>query len=297
MLAGSYADFKSYTDITNMQKMLTKTRSLTYNQHFVMRWFYAPSIKHIGPMLIWAKLLLLLLLIGCDRKDANDCIQSAGNTISQEVPVVAFNRILVEQGLNMVLIQDSVPKVVVQTGENLIPDIKVQVVDKQLQLRNENDCNFFREYGLTTIYVSSPNVSEIRSSTQGEIRSEGTFKVDKLKVYSENFRNNEYLTSGEFYLDVDTKEFQLIFNGVSNMFIHGRTEQLNITMASGNGRFEGKDFTVENADIYHRSSNDVIVNVVGLLKADLYGTGDLIAVKRPATEEVTEHYKGKYIVQ
>src|SRR5690606_24093260 len=132
---------------------------------------------------------------------------------------VAFNRILVEQGLNMVLIQDSVPKVVVQTGENLIPDIKVQVVDNQLQLRNENDCNFFREYGLTTIYVYSPNISEIRSSTQGEIRSEGTFTVDKLKVYSENFRNNEYLTSGEFYLDVDTKEFQLIFNGVSNMFI------------------------------------------------------------------------------
>lgn len=277
--------------------MLTKTRSLTSNPQSVMSWFYAPCIKHIGPMRTWAKLLLLLLLMGCDSKDANDCIQSAGNTIKQEVPVTAFNRILVEQGLNMVLIQDSLPKVVVQTGENLIPDIKVQVVEGQLQLRNENDCNFFREYGLTTIYVSSPNISEIRSSTQGEIRSEGTFTVDKLKVYSENFRNNEYLTSGEFYLDVDTKEFQLIFNGVSNMFIQGRTEQLNITMASGNGRFEGKDFTVENANIYHRSSNDVIVNVVGLLKADLYGTGDLIAVKRPATEEVTEHYKGKYIVQ
>src|SRR5690606_30800121 len=167
-----------------MQKMLTKSRSLTSNPHFVMSWFYVPSIKHIGPMRTWVKLLLLLLLMGCDSKDANDCIQSAGNTIRQEVPVVAFNRILVEQGLNMVLIQDSVPKVVVQTGENLIPDIKVQVVDNQLQLRNENDCNFFREYGLTTIYVYSPNISEIRSSTQGEIRSEGTFTVDKLKVYS-----------------------------------------------------------------------------------------------------------------
>lgn len=248
-------------------------------------------------MRTWATFLIFLLLIGCDSEDTNDCLQSAGTTIKQEVAVSSFNRILVEQGVNMVLIQDSVPRVVVQTGENLMPDIKVQIVEGQLQLRNENDCNFFRDYGLTTIYVYSPDVSEIRSSTQGEIRSQGTITVDKLKVYSENYRNNEYLTSGEIYLTVNTQDFQLVFNGVSNMYIQGMAKQLTVTMASGNGRFEGRDFIVENANIYHRSSNDVIVNVEGLLKADLYGTGDLIAVKRPATEEVTEHYKGKYIVE
>src|SRR5690606_25322520 len=160
-----------------------------------------------------------------------------------------------------------------------------------------NDCNFFRDYGLTTIYVSSPNITEIRCSTQGEIRSEGTLTVDKLRVYSENFRNNEYLTSGEIYLTVDTQDFQLVFNGVSNMYIQGKSKNLNITMASGNGRFEGRDFEVENANIYHRSSNDVIVNVSGVLKADLYGTGDLIAVKRPASKEVNQHYKGQYILE
>ncbi len=254
-------------------------------------------LKYIGSISRWTALLTLFLLMGCDSEDANDCIQSAGTTIEQQVSVEAFDRILVERNVNMVLRQDSIAKVVIRTGENLLPDIKVQVVDGQLQLINENDCNFFRDYNLTTIYVTSPDITEIRCSTQGEIRSEGIITLDKLRVYSENFRNNEYLTSGEIYLNVDTQDFQLVFNGVSNMHIQGKSKQLNITMAAGNGRFEGRDFAVENATIYHRSSNDVIVNVAGNLKADLYGTGNLIAVKRPATEEVTKHYKGEYIVE
>lgn len=253
--------------------------------------------KYIIALRYWTALVCFFFLIGCDDKSVNDCIQSAGTTIEQQVEVAPFDRILIERNLHMVFTQENEAKVVIKTGENLLPDIKVQVVDGQLQLRNENQCNFFRDYGLTTIYVSSPDITEIRSSTQGDVRSQGIITVDKLRVYSENFRNNEYLTSGEFYLNVHANDFQLVFNGVSNMYIQGQSKQLNITMASGNGRFEGRDFEVENANIYHRSSNDVIVNVTGHLKADLYGTGDLIAVKPPASKEVNQHYKGQYILE
>lgn len=247
------------------------------------------------------KILMILSICvftySCDNEDTNDCLQSAGNTIEQIVPVTPFSRILVEQGVNMVLRQDSVFNVTVQTGENLMADIQVEVKDGQLQLRNENSCNFFREYGLTTVYVTSPDISEIRSATQGEIRSDGLITVDKLTVYSENYRHNDYLTSGEIYLDVSANDFQLVFNGISNIYITGKAKQMTINMASGNGRFEGRNFAVENASIYHRSSNDLIVNVADLLKADLYGTGNLISVKQPATTEVTEHYKGEFIIE
>src|SRR5690606_31052607 len=112
-------------------------------------------IKHMASTHTWAALTTLLLFFGCDSESANDCIQSAGTTIRQEITVPTFNRILVERDLNMVLRQDSVAKVVIETGENLMPDVRVKVADGQLQLINENDCNFFRDYGLTTIYVSS----------------------------------------------------------------------------------------------------------------------------------------------
>lgn len=256
-----------------------------------------PLHPYMAAFLKVITLTICVLMHGCDTQDANDCIQSAGSTIEHQVSVAPFSRILVEAGVSMVLRQDSVYSVRVQTGENLLRDIHVEVIEGQLQLRNENNCNFFRSYGLTTVFVSSPDVSEIRSATEGEIRSEGTLRLDKLKVYSENYRHNDYLTSGEIFLDLHTEDFQLVFNGISNIYISGQAKQMTINMASGNGRFEGRDFSVANANIYHRSSNDLIVNVEGLLKADLYGTGNLIAVKPPDTAQVTEHYKGKFIIE
>lgn len=124
-------------------------------------------INYIGFMRFWTGIAVLLLVVGCDSVDANDCLQSAGSVVQQQVVVPSFDRILVERGVNMVLIQDSVPRVVVQSGENLLADIQVQVIEGQLELINENDCNFFRDYNLTTIYVYCPDIDQIRSSKIG----------------------------------------------------------------------------------------------------------------------------------
>src|SRR5699024_8710712 len=120
-------------------------------------------------MRFWTGIAVLLLVVGCDSEDANDCLQSAGAVVQQQVVVPSLDRIVVGRGVSMVLIQDSVPRVVVPSGDDLLADIQVQVIEGQLELINENDCNFFRDYNLTTIYVYCPDIDQIRSSTQGEI--------------------------------------------------------------------------------------------------------------------------------
>ncbi|QLE01772.1 DUF2807 domain-containing protein [Galbibacter sp. BG1] len=246
---------------------------------------------------ILSVLLLGTALTSCDSENANDCIQSSGKIIKEERAVTPFSRILVNEEISLVLKQDSVYKVEVESGENLLNDIDVEVVENQLVLTNHNICNFFREYNNTTVYVSTPTISEIRSATQRDIISDGVLESEKLVVYSENYQNNEYLTSADFYLEVNVKSFQMVFNGISNMNISGEATNLNINMASGNGRFEGRGLSVENANIYHRGSNDIIVKASKTLSGDIYSTGDLISIGRPETVEVTEHYKGKLIIE
>ncbi|MCM5661495.1 head GIN domain-containing protein [Galbibacter mesophilus] len=241
--------------------------------------------------------LLGFLITSCDSKDANDCIQASGKTIREERNITPFSRILVNEEVSVVIKQDSIYKVEVQSGENLLNDIKVEVVNDQLILTNNNICNFFREYNNTTIYITAPNLTEIRSATQRDIRSDGILKVDNLALLSENYLNNEYLTSANFYLEVEAESLRMVFNGISNVFINGKAKNLNINMASGNGRFEGRNFLVENANIYHRGSNDLIVNASTSLKGDIFSTGNVILVGQPETVEVTEHYKGKLIIE
>ncbi|WP_342155892.1 head GIN domain-containing protein [Joostella sp. CR20] len=242
-------------------------------------------------------MLTIVLFCACNSEDANNCIQSAGSIIKEERVVDAFTRVLVNEGISLVVKQGEEFKVEVESGENLLNDIEATVEGNQLVLTNNNVCNLFRDYELTTIYVTAPNFTEIRSATQREVRSEGVITGDKLIVYSENYQNNEYLTSATISLNVDVNTFQIVFNGISNIFMEGKATNLSINFASGNSRFEGRDFPVENATIYHRSSNDIIVNASTTLKGDIYSTGDVISVGSPENIAINEHYKGKLIIE
>ena len=88
-----------------------------------------------------------------------------------------FDKILVNRDIELIVKDDVNQQVVIETGENLLNDVKVKVVDGQLILADDNSCNYVRNYGITKIYVTSPNITEIRSSTQYDISSDGGFNL------------------------------------------------------------------------------------------------------------------------
>jgi hypothetical protein len=84
--------------------------------------------------------------------------QTAGPLIITEVEVGSFDRILVNRDIEVILKTSPNYKVVVQTGENLLNDIDISVVDNQLELTDYNTCNFVRDYGITKIYIEAPDI-------------------------------------------------------------------------------------------------------------------------------------------
>ncbi len=241
-------------------------------------------------------ILTVLIIFACDSEDANDCWQKSGDIINREVETEPFTKILVNENIEMILKEGPEQKIVVETGENLLNDIVVEVIEGELILTNNNSCNYVRDYTSTKIYVTAPNITEIRSSTQFDISSDGVLTYPDLIIYSEDFRE-AYQTTGNFYLEIHNESFRLVFNNLSNCFISGTTNNLNINFAAGNSRFEGENLLAGNINVYHRGSNDIIVHPVESITGNLYGTGDLILVNQPETVEVEQHYKGKIIYQ
>ncbi|TRZ44388.1 head GIN domain-containing protein [Robertkochia solimangrovi] len=241
--------------------------------------------------------LFVLVLLSCDSEKAPDCLKTAGKTITEERLTESFSSILVNEGLRLVVRQQERYKVTVETGENLIADVDAKVVAGQLILSMNNTCNWVRDYGETIIYVDAPELTEIRSSTQFDVRSEGILRFESLTLLSENFQMPDYRTDGEFYLDVDVDRLSVTFNSLANAYISGQCEQLNLNFASGNSRFEGRDLEAASVNIYHRGSNDIIVNPINSLIGDLFGTGNVIVVSRPEVVEVQEHYRGRLIYE
>jgi Putative auto-transporter adhesin, head GIN domain len=241
-------------------------------------------------------IVVIITLFACSNENANDCFQTSGNLIQQEIEVPPFDKILVNEGIEMIISEELDHKVIVETGSNLLNDIKVEIKNNQLILSNNNTCNFVRNYKPAKIYVTAPNISEIRSSTQFDIRSEGVLTYPQLHILSEDYKK-EYVSIGDFYLTINNQSFSVTFNNLSNCFVSGATDQLIIGYFAGNSRFEGADLTAKNVDIFHRSSNDIIIYPTETLKGDIYSTGNIIALYEPPSIEVTEHYKGKLILK
>lgn len=241
-------------------------------------------------------ILLFATIISCDKEDANDCFQTSGNIITEEISVNDFSKIEVNEGINLVLKEGTTQEILIETGANLINEVEATVIDDKLFLYDHNNCNYVRDYGITTIYVTSPNITEIRSKTQFEVRSDGILTFSNLTLISENFITDG-AASGNFRLQVQNKELNIIFNNLSNLFISGSTDLFSISFPGGNSRVEAEDFTASVVDIFSRGSNDITINPQLELSGDIYGTGDVIAVNRPVLVTLTAHYTGSLLFQ
>jgi hypothetical protein len=242
-----------------------------------------------------AYILSLGLLFACNSEDAGDCFQTTGNIIQQEVVVTAFEKILVNRDIELIVIDDLEFKVVIETGENLLNDVEATVVDNQLQLTDNNSCNYVREYNITKIYVTAPNITEIRSSTQYDISSEGILNYNNLSLLSEDFGVLESFTNGDFRMEVNTSKLNIVANGLASFYVSGFAENTTIGFFAGSGRFEGENLIAQHVDISHRGSNDMIVNPQQSLIGVLRGTGDLISKNMPPVVEVEQLYTGRLI--
>ncbi|MGN7515100.1 MAG: head GIN domain-containing protein [Allomuricauda sp.] len=243
-------------------------------------------------------LAIFLILISCNGDNVPDCFQNAGEMVRRPVDVSQFNSITVFENLNVVLKQGDNQLVEVETGEYLLKDVSAVVEDNRLVLRNENSCNYVRDYGLTTVYVTSPNISEIRSSTGLPITSDGVLNYPSLSLVSESFNNPEAeTTDGSFDLNLNTSTVRIVVNGIAYFKLKGTTENFNVTVAAGDSRIEAEELVAENVIINHRGSNDAIVNPQQSLSGIIRGTGDVISVNRPSEVAVEELFNGRLIFQ
>ena len=239
--------------------------------------------------------ILSLLLLACNSEDANDCFQTSGNSILQEVYMSSFERIMVHRDIELIITQAPDYKVTIETGENLINDVEVEVLGDQLVLIDNNNCNYVRDYGITKIYVEAPNLKEIRTSSQYEISSNGILNYNTLTLFSEDFNTENEFTIGDFRLSINSETLKVISNNLSFYYIDGVVETLNVGIYSGSGRFEAENLIAQNVIIFHRGTNDVIVNPQQSIIGELRGTGDLILVNEPPIVEVERFYTGQLI--
>lgn len=232
----------------------------------------------------------------CNSESAPDCLQNSGEIVRREITVPDFSKITVFEKVGLIIKEGDTQKVEIETGEFLIDEVSAVVEGDRLILRNENGCNFFRKYGLTKVYVTAPNITEIRSSTGFAIKSEGVLAYPELRLLSESFVETEAeTTDGEFDLELASQSVRVFVNGITYFKLRGTTEQLTLTIASGAARIEAENLVAQNVNVNHRGSNDMFINPQLSVSGVIRGNGNVIGSNRPPTVEVEELYRGRLI--
>lgn len=243
-------------------------------------------------------MLVIFGFLGCDSEDAGNCIQKAGNIVQQEIELDEFSEIVVYDKIKLFIEQGSQQKVVVETGKNLMNEIRVSVKDDQLILKNENRCNLFREYGITKVYVTVPDLTYLRHAGNIPLESIGVLEFDDLWLVSENQeRDMNVHTDGDFDLELKVRNLRITSDNYSHFYLSGSVENFDGFFAAGDGRLEARDLIVQNYDLFHRGTNKLIVNPQQSLKGDIFSYGDIISVNRPPVVDVEEHFRGKLIFE
>ncbi|WP_223270673.1 head GIN domain-containing protein [Subsaximicrobium wynnwilliamsii] len=239
-----------------------------------------------------------IFLLSCNGENVPNCFQNAGDLIQKEFAVEPFTQITVFERIELIITQAPEQKVTVETGEYLMNDIEVKVENGRLKLYNNNACNITRDYGLTKIFVSVPNLTEIRNSSGLAVRNEGVLNFDRLALISEDANGEDtFHTDGDFRLEVNCIDFSVVVNNLSSCYISGQTTNATIGFFSGDARFEGRNFIAQNVTIFQRSSNDMIINAQQSLKGEIRSTGDVILVNTPPIVAVEQFYTGKLIYE
>ncbi len=240
-------------------------------------------------------LLFTVLFLGCDSENASDCFQRTGNIVRKEVEVPDFTRILVNPNVEMILKEGATTSVIIETGDNLLNEVSAVVEDDRLILNDTNDCAFFRDFNQTKIFVTAPNITEIRSATQFDVSSDGVLTYPSLSLLSEDFNEDTGTTTGTFHLKINAQDLSVVSNNIASFFVNGQVENLNVRFFSGIGRFEGNDLIAQNVNIFHRGTNKIIVNPINAIRGEIRSTGDVISINRPPIIEVEEFFTGKLI--
>ena len=236
-----------------------------------------------------------LTLVSCEKP--SDCIESTGAIITKDVTVQPFKRIKVYRGIEVIITQGSEYKVEIVAGSHFIDNVEVRQNGDQLIFKDDVSCNWVRAYGTTKILVTTPTLEEVYSKTDRNISSNGslTFPYMSFIAMDEDGDGEAGAGTGDFILNVNNDYLNIANNNVSRFYISGQTNTANFNFYFGDGRIEAGDFTVQNMQVYHRGSNDMIVKPIQSITGKMVSTGNIVLRNVPPIVQVEELYQGRVI--
>lgn len=224
-------------------------------------------------------MLALALLASCSPDDDGACLRSMGELGSEERSLPPFDRLLLEDRLDVEYRYDSLYRVELSYGQNMLDQIRTEVQDGELRIYNSARCRWLRGLSLVPqLRIYAPGFSSLENRCSGSI-------LFGDSLHSSYFSYDEYDANGEvqLLLSVDSCDIRQ-HTGRVILRARGRSGLTGLYSASV-GRIYAGQLISDASSVNHSSFQPMEVHAGIYLFAGIYERGDLCYFGDPETIE------------
>ena len=237
-------------------------------------------------MKITIYIFLLFLLFSCD-----DALFDAGSIITKNIEISDFDEIYVEDIFEIYLIQDTVCKIEVKGGSNVIPNLEFNIDEnKKLTINDNNSVRWSRNYDKIELYISVDTLRFLRLSAPSNIVSQNTLITPELKIFS-------IADFAEIELDLNCNNCYVVNSGTSGGIINLSGETNSFTFwARASLQINAENFIANYVTVKSESIGDCSIYVNKELSVEILRSGNVYYKGNPETiEYVNEDARNQLI--
>ena len=219
---------------------------------------------------IWMSLVIGCgIQTACNKPNAPDCLQQAGDIAVEWRSMPAYDRIEVSDNIQVILIDSDEEKIKVEGPSNLLPEIKTELRDHVLYIENDNTCNFVRSFRhVYTVSLYGKNFSHILNRGTGDISSGNTLRTGY--VFIDNKRS-----LGTIRLNLELDSIRLSnTTGYSDVYLSGNAD-VAYFFQQGLGVFDASKLNCRAVYSNNNSINDLRVQFRDYLYAAINNDGNI----------------------
>jgi hypothetical protein len=215
---------------------------------------------------------LAILLGGCGKG-----LFDAGSLQTREIAINEdFSRIIVNKTFDITLVQDTVIRVKITAGKNLLPDISIEVKDYILYLDNSIRYNWTRNYEKIKIEMHLKSIPVLQIMEPSHIITKDTFQTENFYLEDWGKFSDVNVIVHANNVAIGTSE-----DNFGRICISGKTANTNISV-KGSCFVYADGLESQYCNIESGSIGDIYVNVLNTLNVSINSTGHVYYRGQPS---------------
>lgn len=227
--------------------------------------------------------LILLIFFSTSCIFSGPTLKGNGNVVEETRKTLNFEEIKVSRGMNVYISQGDKTKIVVKADENLLDAIETSMEGNVLKITTNRN---IRKATTKKVYVTTPDISVIKSFAGSNVYSETTLKSKNLEISSSAGSNIK--------LELEASNLNVSATAGSNIKLDGTTGSFT-GKASAGSNIKAEGLSATNCIVRTSSGANIWITVKSDFEGHASSGGNVFYYGNPKSINVNNSSGGNVI--